>query len=873
MWRDSLSKYQSLTQALQSACFNNKQVHIIKSGTAELAFTYQQLCQRAQAVLFQLQAGGMKPADELIIAVEDCEIFLYVFWACLLGKIIAVPVTYGNNGENKLKISKIWSSLNKPYLVTNQKLFNDLIKIVPESDLPGKVELLRQRTFFVNEITAISDVGVIYPAAADDIAFIQFSSGSTGDPKGVILTHQNLLTNINAIINSAKVTASDSTLSWLPLTHDMGLIGFHLAPLVFGLDQYILPTSLFIRRPMLWLEKAHQYKTTILCSPNFGYKYFLAAFNHEEAKHWDLSSIRLIFNGAEPISKQLCEDFLDQMSKYGLKRNTMFPVYGLAEAALAVTFPPVAEELVCINLNRNKLKVGDQVEKVAEEADNKVTFVDVGSAITDCSIRICDENNNILNEGQVGYIQIKGKNVTSGYYNNAQATAGVISKTGWLNTGDLGFMRQGRLVVTGRAKDIIFINGQNYYPHDIERVAQKVRGIELGEVAAFGVPDEVRQNEAVIVGVLFKRAVEEFVPLAITLKRHLNKEMGLDVKAVIPVKRIPKTTSGKIMRFKLREMYQDGYFTATVEALNQLFATYAQSKTVNRPESSIEEQLLAILVELLGDRNIGIDDHFLELGFDSLLLTRFCDRVETNKIAQLSVIDLFSYPTVRKLAEFIATGKSDQHRPSLSAFQLKLPRAYFNEADFDGVHNDDSIYLFEMPHKLLDAINAIARCETTGVIEILLALFIYHLFSSTEQTEFTVQTMVHQSNQVRALAVDLDQVETVPDLFKMITAKLKSKDELGYSLHNISNLTFNKEPDSIVPFFYREALLTDKSKLLQVYDLTLGIFENNGRMGLVFDYERERLNQAAMKEFIAAYIRLLYAIVAQYKNDHGVKTE
>jgi fatty-acyl-CoA synthase len=870
MVKKRIEKYQSLTQALYANFFSKKRIHLLKSGEAETSFTYQQLYQKARAILFQLQSGGIKSGDQLIIAVDDQEIFLDVFWACLLGKIIAVPVTLGNNDENKHKILKIWSTLRKPYLVTNQKIFADLAKIAHEESLLEIAALLKQRIFFDNEFTKTFGEGELYHSLTEDVAFIQFSSGSTGTPKGVILTHQNLLTNIKAIINCAKITESDSTLSWLPLTHDMGLIGFHLVPLVSGITQYILPTSLFVRRPMLWMEKAHQYKTTLLCSPNFGYKYFLSFFHQDGAKHWELSHVRLIFNGAEPISKQLCDNFLDRMGNYGLKRTTLFPVYGLAEAALAVTFPPVEEELVYFNLNRSNLKVGDQIEIVAENANNKLTFVDVGYAVDDCSVRICDKDNKLLSEGKVGYIQIKGKNVTSGYYNNNNATAQTILEAGWLNTGDLGFIQNGRLVITGRAKEIIFINGQNYYPHDIERVVAEVEGVELGEVAAFGIYSEAQQNEAVILAVLFKKTVEKFLPLVITLKKHLHKQMGLTVKEVIPVKKIPKTTSGKIMRFKLKEMYQEGCFAAIMQEIDQLLDSFVESKVGNQPESLIEGQLWVILAELLKNRKIGIDNNFMEIGLDSLLITKFCAQIEARQIAKLTIMDLFSYPTIRKLAEFIAVGKGDHSRNLLSDLQIKIPTTYFHNAvDFSKLNNNDSIYLFEIPYTLLTEINSISDREKIAIDQIFLALFIYHLYLITEQTKFTVQTMINQKNQVTSLVVDLDDVEEISELFQRIAAKLSSNEETTYFLHNISNITLNKGADSIVPFFYKETLLTDKSQLFRVYDLTLGIYENSSTIGLVFDYDRERLNQTKIKQFVDTYIQLIYAIT-QYKTNNGV---
>ncbi|NLW46321.1 MAG: AMP-binding protein [Firmicutes bacterium] len=861
-----MNNYQSLVEILQNN--NSKRIIHIKSEQEETSVTYQQLYQNACSVLFQLQSWGIKPGDELIIAIEDNEVFLNVFWACLLGKIIAVPVTASTNNENKLKILKIWMTLKNPYLITSQKFLNDLNKLICEKQINNIIDTFKYRVFLVDNIKGTFSQGNIYDIARDDIAFIQFSSGSTGDPKGVILTHQNLLSNINAINKCARATIEDSSLSWLPLTHDMGLIGFHLTPLVLGVNQYILPTSLFMRHPMLWLAKANQHKVTVLSSPNFGYKYFLSFFKPEMAKDWDLSHIRLIFNGAEPISSRLCIDFLDVLEQYGLKRNVMFPVYGLAEASLAVAFPPPEEDLVSVYLSRNDLNIGDLANEVNEKESDRITFVDVGYAVDGCSIRICDADNRLLDEGRIGYIQIKGANVTSGYYNNDKAGAEVISKDGWLNTGDLGFISNGRLVVTGRAKDIIFINGQNYYPHDIERIAEEVDGVELGEVAAFGVPDEEQQNEAINLAVLFKKEIEQFLPLAITLKRQIFKQIGLDVKAIIPIKKIPKTTSGKIMRYKLKEMYQDGHFNATLQVMNRLLDKIYISKPPKLSGGVIAEQLFKILANLLGDQSIGIDDNFLEIGCNSLLLSSFCTQIETANIARISIVDLFSYPSIKKLTEFIKNGKPDSHK-SFSSLQIKLSQDYFENKDFNQSKNE-AVYLYKMPPKLLDTIVSASKIEKVEPIEILLSLFIYHLFKISSQDEIVIQTMIHDKNQVCAIIINPENVNEIAELFQIIHAKYESNTAYTYSLPNVSSITMNKDRFSIVPFFYNEALLTDSSDLLRIFDITLGILKTNNSIELLFDYNKERLNLKKIEELIHSYILLMHAIASKYEAKHEV---
>jgi acyl-CoA synthetase (AMP-forming)/AMP-acid ligase II len=218
---------------------------------------------------------------------------------------------------------------------------------------------------------------------------VQFSSGSTGNPKGVILTHKNLIANIKAISKASSYFENDSKLSWMPITHDMGLIGFHLCPLFLGMNHYLIPTNLFIRRPSLWLEKASQHKVSILCSPNFGYQYLLKHYDESFDYKWNLSHVRIIYNGAEPISEGICHDFLNALSCYGLNKTSMCPVYGLAEASVAVSISKIDKEVISVNVDRNNLTVGSTITNNLG-SESSISFINVGVAIDNCSLRITD---------------------------------------------------------------------------------------------------------------------------------------------------------------------------------------------------------------------------------------------------------------------------------------------------------------------------------------------------------------------------------------------------------------------------------------------------------------------------------------------------
>lgn len=557
-----MNKYNNLIEVLKKNANGDSGITFINEDYDKF-LSYKELYKDIKGILYNLQKAGLNPGDELIIQTEDNESFIKIFWSCLLGGIIPVTLTVGKNPEHKMKVLRIWTKLKKPYIISKEKVYDNLIKIAEENGFEHITLEMRQRALIIENALEIKEEGIEYSSELSQTAFIQFSSGSTGEPKGVILTHENLLTNIYAMITAWKITLEDSMLGWIPLTHDLGLIAFHLTGVLSGINQYIMPTSLFIRNPTIWMKKANQYKVTQLYSPNFGYQYFLLFYKKDMARNWDLSYVRYIINGAEPINTKLCDEFLIHMKKYGMKQNVMVPAYGLAEGTVAVASSPVGENYMHTYIDRRYLAIGQKVKYLLDQKDpGAVSFVDLGHAFNGVSIRICDDENTILKEEHIGNIQIKGKSVTAGYYNDKEATRRVFTEDGWLITGDIGFLRNNRLVVTGRKKDIMFIYGQNYYPHDIERVVEEIEGVEIGKIAVCSVFNSKVNKEEVIVFILYKKNLEDFSQIALNIKKHINEQTGLKVKAVIPVKKFYKTTSGKIQRYKFAEKYTSGEFDA-----------------------------------------------------------------------------------------------------------------------------------------------------------------------------------------------------------------------------------------------------------------------------------------------------------------------
>ena len=343
-----------LADALREQSTGEAYIRFLQSGDRESLVSYADLMTRASGLLGRFQQQGLQPGDPVILFVRNNAAFTDAFWACQLGGLVPVPLSAGVYAEYLHKLLSVMSRFPAPFLFTERDLLQRLRKA------GGSKHISDQRVCVLEDIERLDASGAPHPARPGDTALIQFSSGSTSEPKGVVLSHANLLANIRAISSAAGITANDSTLSWMPLSHDMGLIGFHLVPLFNGLDQVLMDTDLFVRRPARWLDSAHRYRTTLMCSPNFGYQHYLKSVP-QPADSLDLSTVRLIFNGAEPVSASVCREFSQQLAPAALKANVFYPVYGLAEAGLAVTFPEPGRDIQSLEVTADKLSVGDRV--------------------------------------------------------------------------------------------------------------------------------------------------------------------------------------------------------------------------------------------------------------------------------------------------------------------------------------------------------------------------------------------------------------------------------------------------------------------------------------------------------------------------------
>ena len=639
--------YDTLTDLVAEARGRERHIRFIDGEHDESVVPFADLWDRARTLLGSLQSRGMQPGDELVIFSQSNENFVIAFWAAILGGIVPVPVAVGISDEHRSKLFRILRQLKRGTLFTDSSLLERLVDFARERHLKDVLVLLESRTILMGDV-GTGDSGQVFDASPEDPAFIQYSSGSTSDPKGVCLTHRNLCTNIRAIIEATQWMQDDQSLSWMPLTHDMGLIGYHLSVMAAGMNHALMDTSVFVRRPLLWMSKANELRATQLCSPNFGYKHFLKLFDRKGLADLDLSCVKLILNGAEPISYDLCEDFLSALAPHGLKRSAMYPVYGLAEATVGVSLGTPGDEYSRITVNRHSLRIGEAFE-VAQPGDaDAVSFIKVGNAIRDCEIRLVDNDDEILDDGRVGNIQLHGASVTAKIYGDSQATRELFTGDGWLRTGDCGVFVDKQLVITGRLKDIIIVNGQNYYPHDIEEIAAQIDGLDLGRVVVAGATTTASQTEELLAFILYRKDVADFSGIVDDVRRVIGEQTGLEVDHVIPVPRIPKTTSGKVQRAHLLRDYLDGAFDDVIEVLRS-----SGEATAAMDDDALVAELELICREFSKERRIGPDDNLFEVGVSSLTLTEITLAIDERYPGKLDISDLFDYPTLREIAAFL----------------------------------------------------------------------------------------------------------------------------------------------------------------------------------------------------------------------------
>jgi fatty-acyl-CoA synthase len=504
-----------------------------------------------------LAARGVKPGDRVAMVIPDGDEFVLSFLGATFAGAVPVPIypqlSFKNVESYHDTVAHIAGASGAKVLLTTQATKQYVDPVLP-------------RVQTLSGITPVEDFAAPAPGPLDvvvrptDTCFLQFTSGSTSRPKGVVVTHRNLAWNAQSFMihGLAKDSSIDKGVSWLPLFHDMGLIGFVVGPLFTDIPVVFLPTASFVRAPRIWLDTIHKHRGTITYAPNFAYALVAKRLKDKDLAGLDLSCVKIAGCGAEPIQAKTLRDFAEKTRPAGFDPRAFLPSYGMAEATLAITFVPHSTGMKSDLVDPKAMQSGEAKHPQGDAPGTEL--VDCGRVFPEHLLAIVDEEGKRLGDRQVGQIITRGPSITSGYFQEPELTAAAW-KTGpdgevWLHTGDLGYTVDGSVYICGRIKDIIIIRGRNFYPTDIEWVVSELPGVRRGNVVAFGV-DVEGEEQLVICAEAFQ---SDAAGLTEQITQAIAAQIGLSVHKVeiVPQGSLPRTSSGKPQRRKTKQMFVEG---------------------------------------------------------------------------------------------------------------------------------------------------------------------------------------------------------------------------------------------------------------------------------------------------------------------------
>ncbi|HLL45665.1 MAG TPA: condensation domain-containing protein, partial [Longimicrobiaceae bacterium] len=619
----------TLSEVLRRASEEPAPGRVIQVGrnAGEVVLCYGTIRSRAESILRGLRSHGARPGDEVLFQLDGAEEFIPALWACIVGGFTAVPLGVAGLemevGYTAQRLRDVWTLLDRPLVLTGTGLAGPVHDVLGTS---GRIAP-------VAELTAHTPDPAWHPSPPEAIAVLLLSSGTTGRPKLIQRSHGNLLCVCQRTTGLAGFARSEVTfLNWLPLDHNAGLTS-SLTTIAAGADQVQLGTEDVLEAPERWLDAINRYRVTHTGGTN----YSLGLINKHLAtageRPWDFSCVESFVVSAEPVVARTIHTFLEQMSRYGLRRQTLRPAYGMSEVGgIARTIDHCLDE--------------------GGENGDREAFLEAGTPFPGISLRVVDREGRVVAEGCEGRIQVLGDTVTPGYARDPEQTRESFTEDGWFNTGDVGFLRAGRLMITGREKDVVIVNGFNIPSQEIEAAVEEVDGVERGCTAVCAVRRPGRNTDAVAIFLhtTLTRA-EERAALRRSVRHLVVSRFSALVAHLLLVGRdeIPRTALGKIRRQALRLQLDAGGFAA--EVAEDAGAVAAGGEGRIAPCTDVERELCAAWAEVLEVEQVGIEDDFLALGGHSLLATQVVSRIRGMLGVELPLRTLFEAPTVARLAE------------------------------------------------------------------------------------------------------------------------------------------------------------------------------------------------------------------------------
>jgi acyl-CoA synthetase (AMP-forming)/AMP-acid ligase II len=656
----------TLTEALlRRATETDRGVIYIQKDGQEDFQSYAELLSEARCILTGLRKLGLQPRDRVILQIDSLRNHFTTFWACVLGGFTPVTVAVAPSYKEKNGVvSKLWNTwklLRSPLVITSAHLEPAI------QGLTSFLEMPDLRTTAVEPLKEHPPAADIFPAKPEDLVFFQLTSGSTGVPKCIQETHRGIIYHIHGSQQFNCYKRENISLNWLPVDHVVPILTSHLKDVYLGIQQIHVKSEIILSNPLRWLDLMHQHRVTHTWCPNFGFKLVSDRLAQipPGTRSWELGCIEFMMNAGEQVTLPVVSDFLTRTAPFGIRPGAMQPAFGMAEVCTCMTYQNNFS--LADGVHRfKKSSLGSILQIAAANDPAAVTFVDLGPPVPGVEIRITDKENKVVPEGVIGRFQIRGAVVTPGYLYNDAANQEAFVGSGWFNSGDLGFILNGRLTLTGREKEMIIVRGANFYCYEIEDVVNSIEGVEPTFVSSSAVPDASTGTEGL--AIMFVPKPEHgfdpdgsptgwLVALAREIKTRVAASLGINPAFVIPLERnaFLKTTSGKIQRSQMKKNFEAGEYDRILE---QLKAAATQPGS-DMPRNPVEEKLLSIWRDLLKAPALGINDNFFAAGGDSLLAAQVIARVQDNFKVELPLHSLFERAsTIEGMAEQIRTSES-----------------------------------------------------------------------------------------------------------------------------------------------------------------------------------------------------------------------
>jgi len=654
----------TLISRFEAAIAGDGRIIFTGNEAGESHLDYEQLFADSECVLANLQARGIGVNDAIVLWLSSPEKMLPVFWACLLGgftPVVLTPSVFIEKDQAEInRLRHVLENLEPATVVAEDHLVIRLSEVLNDNTSR------HYRVIAASELeTRDGFIARLKRPEPDDIAMVQFSSGSTGTPRGVSLTHKNLLAVTDAMLYHRGGNPDDVFFSWLPLSHDMGLIGFHLTPLVAAATQVLMPTQAFVKRPIEWFRALHQYRVTVTGGTSSALARILAKSTPEFVEQLDLSQLHSMIVGAETVSAEVLQRLVEVYTPAGLRSDAICPSYGLAEASLAVTMTPPGSGPRIARFSRLKMASGQAIPPESDE--DTMELVELGVPVKNTRVRIVDDKAHVKSDCEVGTIQVSGPGVMCEYFGNKLDTAAALQQ-GWLNTHDRGFLKDGHLYFVGRDQEAFSLGGRNYFAHDVEAITAELLQLHPTDVVMLvnDFPGEGRSR--LILFVADNAIADPDDEQSITnIHRQVLRRLGIEIDKVIRIRRkdIPRTTSGKLARDRLLQRYRDGHFdhakcwqSPRLSTTQSGVSEVESSSTVVQPTAfwtDVKTNLRAVWAGVLGCRAVEIyeDDDFRMLGGDSLAAAEILVRLENASGRFYSTELLLEGTTLRKMTTYL----------------------------------------------------------------------------------------------------------------------------------------------------------------------------------------------------------------------------